>query len=325
LKFEGEDYRRRLKEKIEGGVDFIMKKNLLTGCVLGLFVLASIAWAAPAEQGNGAQAEPERNPETVLVRIETQEIKEGDIDQVIEMLGPQQGAMYDNEQGRSVILEELVASRLFSLSGAKAGLDQTPEFKAMVDNVIQQTLARAAVENLMKDVTASEEEAKKFYDENPAQFESPEQIHVRHILVSDDVTSSDKIALILDDLNKGVSFDAVAVNQSICPSAPQGGDLGFFGRGQMVPEFEEVAFALQNPGDISAPVLSSFGWHIIKLEEKRPASAVAYDEVKPQILQYLENEKKTQKYRETLDELRKEYRIEYLNSANAPDEAEQNP
>jgi peptidyl-prolyl cis-trans isomerase C len=257
----------------------------------------------------------------VLARIETEEIKERDIDQVIEMLGPQ-GTMYDNEQGRSVILEELVASRLFSLSGAKAGLDKTPEFKASLEHVVQQSLARAAVEDLMKDVSVSDGEVKKFYDENPDQFTNPEQIHVRHILVSDDVTSSDTIVSILGDLKKGASFDSLAMSRSICPSAPQGGDLGFFGRGQMVPEFEEAAFALQNPGDISEPVLSAFGWHIIKLEEKRPSSTVPYDEVKPQILQYLENEKKAQKYREALDELRKEYRVLYLNSANGPEEAE---
>jgi peptidyl-prolyl cis-trans isomerase C len=277
-------------------------------------VLAVAGWAAPAEQGGASPSEPKRNPETALVRVETQEIRERDVDQVIEMLGPQ-GAMYDNEQGRGVILEELVASRLFSLYGAKTGLDQTPEFKASVDHIVQQTLARAAVENLMKDVAVPDEEVKKFYDENPAQFANPEQIHVRHILVSDDVTSSDKVALILDGLKKGTPFDTLAESQSICPSAPQGGDLGFFGRGQMVPEFEETAFALQNPGDISAPVLSSFGWHIIKLEEKRPSSAVPYDDVKLQIFQYLENEKKSEKYRKVLEDLRKEYRIEYLNSA----------
>jgi peptidyl-prolyl cis-trans isomerase C len=292
----------------------LLKKSLWTGCVLGICLAAFVGQSVFAE----SESESEKNPETVLARIETQEIKERDIDRVIEMLGPQ-GAMYDNEQGRSIILEELVASRLFSISGAKAGLDQTPEFKASVDHVIQQTLARAAVENLTKDLTVSDEEVRKFYDENPAQFANPEQIHVRHILVSDDVTSADKISSILDDLKKGVSFDALAMSQSICPSAPQGGDLGFFGRGQMVPEFEEAAFALENPGDTSKPVLSSFGWHIIRLEEKRPASTVPYDDVKDQVLPYLENEKKAQKYREALDELRKEYPVEYLNSAKAPE------
>jgi peptidyl-prolyl cis-trans isomerase C len=297
-------------------------KNILAGCVLGICALTVFgwgAWAAPAEQAGALSPKPEKNPDKVLVRIETQEIKEKDIDQVIEMLGPQ-GTMYDNEQGRNVILEELVASRLFSLSGAKAGLDKTPEFKASVEHVVQQALARAAVDDLMKNVSVSDEDVKKFYDENPTQFANPEQIHVRHILISDDITSSDKIVAILDDLKKGVSFDSLAVSQSICPSAPQGGDLGFFGRGQMVPEFESVAFALQTPGDISEPVLSPFGWHIIKLEEKRSSSVVPYDDVKPQILQYLENERKAQKYREALEKLRKEYRIEYLNSAAAAPE-----
>jgi peptidyl-prolyl cis-trans isomerase C len=100
------------------------------------------------------------------------------------------------------------------------------------------------------------------------------------------------------------------MSQSICPSAPQGGDLGFFGRGQMVPEFEEVAFALQNPGDISDPVQSSFGWHIIKLEEKQPPSVLGYDEIKPQIIQYLSNARRAQKYGEELETLKEEYKVE---------------
>jgi peptidyl-prolyl cis-trans isomerase C len=280
--------------------------------------VAAAAWAASAEReaAPGSGSESKKDPEKILVRIETQEIKEKDIDQVIEMLGPQ-GAMYDNEQGRSAILEELVNSRLFSLLGAREGLDKTPDFKASVESMIQQALARAAVDRLMTDTAVTDEEVKKFYDENPAQFTRPEEIHVRHILISDDIASADKIASIQSDLSKGVSFDVLAVSESICPSAPQGGDLGFFGRGQMVPEFEEAAFALQNLGDVSAPVLSSFGWHIIKLEEKRPASSVAYDEVKPQLVQYLEGEKKNEKYREALETLRKEFRIEYLD-AEAP-------
>jgi peptidyl-prolyl cis-trans isomerase C len=292
-----------------------MKKSLLSSVVLGVILLAAlIAFAAPAEQES---SQPEKDPEKVLAKVETQEIKEKDVDQVIQMAGPQ-GAVYDNEQGRKAILDELVAARLFAISGAKEGLDQTPEFKSVVENFMNQALARVAIEKALGDVAASEEESKKFYDENPAQFTTPEEVRARHILLSDDVTSADKIVTIQDELKKGVSFDVLAVNYSTDPSAAQGGgDLGFFGKGQMVPEFEEAAFALKEPGDISEPVQTAFGWHIIKLEEKKPSAVVSYDEVKPQIVQYLTNEKRAQKYRDQLEVLKKEYKVEIFDASPA--------
>lgn len=286
-----------------------MKKSVIGLLVLSLLALTSLgAFAAPSEPA----AAPEKNPEQVLAKVEQGEIKEKDVDQVLQMMGPQGATMYDNPQGRKAILDELVAARLFALSGAKQGLDKTPDFQAAVAGFTSQALARAAIEKSLNAVIVSDDETKKFYDENPDQFTTPEEIHARHILVSDDVTSADTIKTIQSELNKGVSFDVVAKEHSICPSAPQGGDLGFFAKGQMVPEFEAAAFALKNPGDISEPVKTTFGWHIIKLEEKKPSVKLSYDDVKPQITQYLLNEKKAKKYQEDLETLKKQYKVEIL-------------
>ena len=172
-------------------------------------------------------------------------------------------------------------------------------------------MARLAIENLVKDVTASEEDCKKFYAENPDRFTAPDEIRARHILIADDEAAADKLALIQEELKKGTSFDALAIEHSIDPTAKQGGgDLGFFSRGQMVPEFEEAAFALKESGDISEPVKSDFGWHIIKLEEKKPSAVIPYEEVAQQLEQYLANEKKTEKYQEALEALKQEYTVE---------------
>jgi len=235
------------------------------------------------------------------------------VDQIIEDQGPQFAMMFDSEEGRGMILNELVAGHLFALSGRKQGLDKTPEYKSALDNFEMNFLARAAAEEVIKDVTASDEDCKKFYDENKEEFAVPEQIHAKHILIADDETSADKIALIQGELEKGVAFEDLATEHSICPSSQQGGDLGTFGRNQMVPAFEEAAFALKEAGDVSEPVKSDFGWHIIKLEEKVPPSLVPFDEAKPQIEQYLSGEKKAKKYQETLDALKEEYKVEILN------------
>lgn len=220
--------------------------------------------------------------------------------------------MYDNPQGRRAVLDELVSMHLFALKGAEEKLDQTPEFKTAVETFRNQSLARAAIDASLKDVTVSDEEAKKFYDEHPDQFTQPERVHVRHVLISDDVTSADAIAKIQADLKAGVSFDEVAKSRSLCPSAAQGGDLGEVSKGQMVPEFEAAAFALKNPGDLSEPVKTQFGWHIIRLEGRTPSSVEPFDTVKPQLVQYLTNEKKGEAFKNAVEGLKKTYKVEML-------------
>ena len=289
-----------------------MKKKIIL-CVAILSVsLAAAAFAAEAPL-NVEDSSAARDPERVLAIVEGMEIKEKEVDQLLEALGAQAVMMYDNEPGRKMILEELVTGRLFALSARKQGLDETPEFVEAVDNFITQYLTRTVIENLIESVTVSGEDCKNFYDENPDEFTMPDQIRARHILIGDDETSADKLAFIQQELEKGVAFDVLAVEHSIEPAAQQsGGDLGFFTRGRMVPEFEEAAFALEEPGDISEPVKSSFGWHIIKLEEKQSSSVIPFDEVEPQIEQYLVNEKRSQIYQEELEALKQEYTVEIL-------------
>ena len=284
------------------------RKSFLASIVSVFLLMTALAvFAAPAEQA-------EKDPEKVLAKVVAHEIKEKDIDQVIQSMGAQ-GAMYNTDQGRKAILDELVSVRLLSLSAAKQGIDKSPEYLAALENFTHQALAQLAVQKIIGDVAASEEESKKFYDENPSQFTTPEEINARHILLKDDVTSADVVKLVQDELKKGTSFDVLAESHSTDPSAAgNGGSLGFFSRGQMVPEFEEAAFALKEPGDVSAPVKSQFGWHIIKLEERKLSAVLSFDEVKSQIIQYLTNEKRSQKLRSELDTLKNEFKVEYPNA-----------
>lgn len=288
---------------------FFAKKSAL-GLALVVLMGAGLAWAAQTQPET--KDAPKADPEKVLAKVADREIREKDIDQVIRMMGPQGAMMYDNPQGRRAVLDELVSMHLFALKGAEEKLDQTPEFKTAVETFRNQSLARAAIDASLKDVTVSDEEAKKFYDEHPDQFTQPERVHVRHVLISDDVTSADAIAKIQADLKAGVSFDAVAKSRSLCPSAAQGGDLGEVSKGQMVPEFEAAAFALKNPGDLSEPVKTQFGWHIIRLEGRTPSSVEPFDMVKPQLVQYLTNEKKGEAFKNAVEGLKKTYKVEML-------------
>lgn len=288
---------------------FFAKKSAL-GLALVVLMGAGLAWAAQTQPET--KDAPKADPEKVLAKVADREIREKDIDQVIRMMGPQGAMMYDNPQGRRAVLDELVSMHLFALKGAEEKLDQTPEFKAALETFRNQSLARAAIDASLKDVTVSDEEAKKFYDEHPDQFTQPERVHVRHVLISDDVTSADAIAKIQADLKAGVSFDEVAKSRSLCPSAAQGGDLGEVSKGQMVPEFEAAAFALKNPGDLSEPVKTQFGWHIIRLEGRTPSSVEPFDTVKPQLVQYLTNEKKGEAFKNAVEGLKKTYKVEML-------------
>ena len=291
-----------------------MRKFLL--CFLSV-VLLTVFTLAPATV-SAADEENARDPQRVLARVEDYEIREEHIDLLLVAAGPQAIMMHDNEDGRRMILDELIASRLFTLSAKNQGLGETQEFQDILEDFTNHTLARMAIENALDEVTVSDEDLRNFYDENPDQFTIPEQIRASHILIPSDEEAEAKLALILEQLEQGASFAELATEHSTCPSGQAGGSLGQFGRGQMVPEFEVVAFALNEPGDISEPIESRFGWHIVQLDERTPATLMPFEdivveaEVLSQLEQYLLNEKRTQRYQEVLAALREEFTVEIL-------------
>ncbi|RLB87940.1 MAG: peptidylprolyl isomerase [Deltaproteobacteria bacterium] len=150
-------------------------------------------------------------------------------------------------------------------------------------------------------ITVSDKEIKAYYDSNPAVFKQPEQVRASHILISVDpkggpsrkAEALKKITNIRQKLQKGEDFSALARKFSQCPSSAQGGDLGYFTRGQMVKPFEEAAFALKS-GEVSNIVETRFGYHLIKATDKKPESIISYKDVKDRLGQYLK-EKKVQK------------------------------
>ena len=149
-------------------------------------------------------------------------------------------------------------------------------------------------------VQVTEQEAKDFYNSNQDKFAQPEMAHARHILITAKETEPKadkdrkraKLVEIKKQLKGGADFGELAKQYSDCPSKERGGDLGFFPRGQMVKAFDQAAFKMM-PGDISDIVETEFGYHLIKLEEKKPAKTVSFDEAKAKITAYLTQEKIT--------------------------------
>lgn len=184
----------------------------------------------------------------------------------------------------------------FSFNDFLAQNDLTEE--KMKDQLRRQLILQKLQQELAKEFSAngtvSDEEIKKFYDDNLDKFKRPEQVKASHILISvpegaDEAAKKEaltKIEGIQKKVLAGDDFAELARSNSQCPSSAQGGDLGFFGKGQMVKEFEDVAFALK-PGEASGVVETPFGYHVIKLNEKRDAGTVPLEEVKGRIEEYL--------------------------------------
>jgi peptidyl-prolyl cis-trans isomerase C len=149
---------------------------------------------------------------------------------------------------------------------------------------------------------------KKVYEDAAKQISGEQEVHARHILVE----SEDEAKKIAEELKKGANFAELAKKSSKDPGAADGGDLGFFTKDQMVPEFSKVAFELE-PGKISDPVKSQFGWHIIKVEEKRNRQAPSFDQVKPQIEQYVVRKAQA----DYVTKLREAAKVERLDQAAA--------
>jgi peptidyl-prolyl cis-trans isomerase C len=206
------------------------------------------------------------------------------------------------ERRRAVLIDVLVDMELLAQAARDKGLDKTEDFQKRAEFLQTRALRNAFVENEI--VTAvTPEEVKAEYDRQLKTFEPQQEIRARHILV-DTKEAADKI---IADLNGGASFEELA-KQSKDGSGQNGGDLGFFSRGQMVPQFEEAAFALE-PGKMTeAPVQSQFGWHVIKVEEKRMSAPPPLEEVEEQ----LRNVVLRQKFETVMSSLRDKYPVEIV-------------
>ncbi len=168
----------------------------------------------------------------------------------------------------------------------------------------------------VKKTVISDAEAKKYYDEHPNLFKQPEKIRARHILikVSQNATKEEKekarkkIEDIRKKLKKGEDFSKLAREYSEGPSGKNGGDLGYFTKGQMVQPFEQAAFSLK-PGQVSDIVETRYGYHLIKLVDRKPATTVAFKDVKDQLEEYLKQEKVQKEVQQHVEALRKQASI----------------
>ncbi len=178
---------------------------------------------------------------------------------------------------------------------------------------------RKWVESQTGEIKISDEEAKKFYDENSAEFEQPETVRASHILFMVPEGSGEEVAKEKEAAatkaaeqakEKDADFNELAKKLSEEPGAAEsGGDLNFFTKDQMVPAFAEAAFGME-PGDISDPIKTEFGYHVIKVTEKKSAGTTPFEEVKPQLVAFLESQKGQEEVGKVLEKLRADAEID---------------
>lgn len=238
------------------------------------------AWAQDAAPA-AAAAPAAVQPETVVATVGGSPITEADLGFAAEDLAQELQQM-PAEQRKPFLLRVMIDMKVMAKAGADAGMAETPLFQQRLDYLKDRSLRRAYfADKIAADVT--EEAVRAEYDKFVADFKPQEEIHASHILVA----TEEEAKAIKAQLDDGADFAALAKEKSIDPGAANGGDLGFFSKGMMVAPFEQAAFALTDIGEISDPVQSQFGWHIIRLDEKRESTPPPFEKVAPQLQQKL--------------------------------------
>jgi len=241
----------------------------------------------------------------VLVKVNGREITENDLNAFFATLGPQVQGQFQGEQGMGRLLDELVYQELFYAEAIDTDVENSPAFKAELDKMKESLLKQFNIKTLIDSVDVSEAEAKAFYEENPQFFQTPEQVQASHILVD----SEEEAKNIKAEIDGGMPFEEAASKYSSCPSSEKGGDLGFFQKGQMVPEFEAAAFELAE-NVVSEPVQTQFGYHLIVKKASQEGGVQALPMVINQIMQQLLIQKQNEAYLSKVEALKSKYTIE---------------
>lgn len=248
----------------------------LAALIASVPAIASHAQDAAAPAAEAAAV----TPETVVATVGGEAITEADLSFAAEDLAQDLSQM-PAEERRPFLLRVVIDMKVMAGAAKAAGMDQTPLFAQRLKYLEERALRRAYFAEAIAGAV-TEEAVRADYDAFTAQFTPQDEVRASHILVE----SEDEANAIKAELDGGADFAAIAKEKSIDPgSGANGGDLGFFGKGMMVPPFEEAAFALTEPGEVSAPIQSQFGWHIIKLGEKRQSQPPTFEQVAPQIQQ----------------------------------------
>ncbi len=240
----------------------------------------------------------------ILANVDGFEITKADMLKIIGNMPQEAQMQVSSKEGRMALLDEMISGELIYHQAIKDGLDKDEKYVKLLNEAKKSILEQFAITKLLEGVSVTEEEMKKFYEENKDLYMTQESVGAKHILTKE----KEEIEQVEKDLADGMSFEDAAKKYSTCPSKERGGDLGTFNKGQMVPEFEDAAFTLELE-KVSEPVKTQFGYHLIKVYAKTEPETRSFEEVKDHINQSLIMEKQRELYYENNKKLKEGHDI----------------
>jgi peptidyl-prolyl cis-trans isomerase C len=265
--------------------------------VLAVFLVVSLAACSKKETAQSG---------TYLARVDGSTITQADFDREIQSLPDYAKQMFEGPGGREKFLGEVIKKEILFQEALKQGLDKSPEFIRKMEDAKKMTLISDLLEKeVMSKVEVTDKDVRDYYDRHQREF-TTSRTRASHILVKTKAEAEE----VLERLKKGEKFGEIAKKKSLDrASARNGGDIGYFSRGQIVPEFEEAAASLKI-GQISGPVKTRFGYHIIKVTDRKAGPVAEFDRVKEIIRQKLTGEKQKEAFDSYLEALTKKYKVE---------------
>jgi peptidyl-prolyl cis-trans isomerase C len=249
---------------------------LVAGTVAGSDLLAADR-PAPTPSPGAAASVPAPPGNTVVARIDGTELHLSDVEAAQQSL-PAQAQQLSLDQIYPILLDRMVDGVLITQAGRKEHLEQDPDLqrrlKRYEDRLIQEAYLSRAIKSAETD-----DRLKARYETFVKEKTGQEEVHARHILVKTEAEAKS----IISELDNGADFAALAKKYSTDPGAGSGGDLGYFGRGNMVKEFADAAFALPQGQYTKTPIKTEFGWHVIKVEDHRAGKPPSFEEARPEV------------------------------------------
>ncbi len=255
-----------------------------------------------------------RGQSPVLAKIGALTITEKDLNDLANAIPERYRDLYMSPEARQKTLDYIVNIYVLAAEAEKQNIDKAPEVQKLMDFTKKDLLARIYLDRMSRNLKPpTEQEAKAYYEQYKDQFVTPESVHLHHVLVN----TEKEAKAVMDRLKKGEKFPDIAAQVSICPSKNKGGDLGWLPKGSLVAEIEEAAFTIK-PGIPVGPVKSKFGYHVLLVEDRKPAEEGSFDQAKEYIMEQLKFQAQQDNYERIAQDLRKKMNVQMLDQSAAP-------
>ena len=275
-----------------------MKKNCVFVFTVLVFFLI-LTSGSVLSQDNHRQGN-----DKIIAEIGDTKIMLSEFNEIMKRVPSQFKSRLSTFEGKKELLSQLIEIKLFAKQARDIKIDKNPEVKIKLKESKDQILAMEYIEHLKKEIKLKDEELKNYYEKNKNRYYQQEEINVSHILVKTKKEANE----IQKELKQGRDFAQLAREHSTCPSKNNGGNLGWFGHGKMVPEFDKAAFDLKK-GEISDSVKTNFGYHIIRVEGIKNAGQMSFADVKEKLIKQLTEEKAEVVIADSKAELNKKFNV----------------